>query len=442
MIKDNVGEPFKDLPATVTPPFRLRSVAVRAIALQRALRDLIFRGISVIWLPLVLPLLCILIPLGRLSTHLQRLRGLKPRILYGTFALPDTAYRALADRQYGYDSHLLIWTPSYYNRAWEVPWHIRRLHRFYRVISLPRYLGFLWSLVRFDVFQYYFDNQQLHDTVLQEIELLLLKLAGKKLVLYYYGADVMVPGIRSYAGLDFYTLVVCDYPAMVGSAWRNKVRRAITRGSRYADCIISTVPFVDVMPVIHIKRHVAAINTQEWAPAAWQPRSKVRVVHAANHRTNKGTNAIIRVCRELEADGYPIEFMLVERMPREAAMRMYADADIIIEQLLSGNIGIFGIECMAMGKPVVAYLREDILDHHPWMEECPVINANLATLRERLIELLEDPDRRRRLGLQGRAYVEKYHSLEAIGAFDDQIYRCLWWGEGQFAALPSEGSLA
>lgn len=404
------------------------------------LRDLVFLGISALWLPLVIPMLCILIPIGRFLSHQQRRRDINPRILYGTYALPDTMYRTLADRQYGYDSHLLVWTPSYYNRAWEVPWHIQRFHLFYRMIGLPRYLGFLWSLLNFDIFQYYFDKQQLHDTVLQDFELLLLKLAGKKIVISLYGSDVMVPKMHAYGDLDFYTLVVCDYPVMGGRKWRNQVRRNIDRASRYADCIISSVPYLDVTPVIHIKRQTVTIDTKEWDLVPWKLRSKVRVVHAANHRTNKGTNAVIKVCRDLEAEGYPLELVVVEKKPREEAMLIYADADIIIEQLLSGIFGMFGVECMAMGKPVIAYLREDILEHHPWMVECPVINANPATLRERLIELLNDPDRRRKLGQAGRAYVEKYHSLEAIGAFDNQIYRHLWYGEGCLTALPNKTS--
>jgi len=384
---------------------------------------------SVVWLPVLVLGLVVVSPFARHTNRRRHQLGMKPRILRGTYVLPDTAYKVIADRQQGYDSHLLVWQPSYYNRAWEVPWHIRRFYIFYQLLVLPRYLGFLWSLVRFDLFQYYFDHQQLHGTIVDSFELMILKIAGKRIVLFPYGGDVILPGMRAYGGADFYNLVALDYDYTSTPKWRRRVARRVEAGSRYADYIVSVVPYLDVMPVVHLKYHYVAIDPAEWSGSEIAPRPKVRIVHASNHRHNKGTNIIIQVCQELESAGYPIEFRLLENVAREQTKRICADADIIIEQLLSGNIGMFGIESMAMGKPVVAYLREDMLEHHPWMAECPIVNANPATLRERLLELVNDAVLRQQLGCAGRSYVERYHSLATIGALSDRIYCHVWSGE-------------
>ena len=50
---------------------------------------------------------------------------------------------------------------------------------------------------------------------------------------------------------------------------------------------------------------------------------------------------------------------------------------------------------------------------------------------ERLRELVTDPDLRAKLGSEGRAYVEKYHSLDAVGELLDGIYRGLWPRRGK-----------
>jgi glycosyltransferase involved in cell wall biosynthesis len=43
--------------------------------------------------------------------------------------------------------------------------------------------------------------------------------------------------------------------------------------------------------------------------------------------------------------------------------------------------------------------------------------------------LIEHPELRKELGLAGRRYIEKYHSLEAMGRILDKIYRKVWFGE-------------
>jgi glycosyltransferase involved in cell wall biosynthesis len=42
------------------------------------------------------------------------------------------------------------------------------------------------------------------------------------------------------------------------------------------------------------------------------------------------------------------------------------------------------------------------------------VNVTNETLRERLAELVADPERRRRLGAEGRAYVEHVHDVERV----------------------------
>ena len=50
-------------------------------------------------------------------------------------------------------------------------------------------------------------------------------------------------------------------------------------------------------------------------------------------------------------------------MPKRT--RRYRDADIVVDQLLAGWYGGFAVEAMALGKPVIAYLRESDLHHVP-----------------------------------------------------------------------------
>lgn len=47
-------------------------------------------------------------------------------------------------------------------------------------------------------------------------------------------------------------------------------------------------------------------------------------------------------------------------MPHAEAQRWYLQADIIVDQVFCGTYGLLSVEAMAMGKPVVTYIRDDV----------------------------------------------------------------------------------
>ena len=63
--------------------------------------------------------------------------------------------------------------------------------------------------------------------------------------------------------------------------------------------------------------------------------------------------------------------------PHAEAMKLYAQADLVIDQLLAGWYGGFAVETMAMGKPVVCYIRAEDLQFVPpaMVAELPLIPA-------------------------------------------------------------------
>ena len=63
----------------------------------------------------------------------------------------------------------------------------------------------------------------------------------------------------------------------------------------------------------------------------------------------------------LQREGVPFDLELIENLPNAEATRRYRDADLVVDQLLAGWYGGFAVEAMALGKPVIAYLRESDL---------------------------------------------------------------------------------
>ena len=86
--------------------------------------------------------------------------------------------------------------------------------------------------------------------------------------------------------------------------------------------------------------------------------------------------------------------------------------DLVIDQMLVGFYGLLSIESMAMGKPVVCYLRPDILERSP--ADMPVINADPDTLYSVLKEILLSPEKLVDIGKRSREYIENHHDAKII----------------------------
>ncbi len=86
----------------------------------------------------------------------------------------------------------------------------------------------------------------------------------------------------------------------------------------------------------------------------------------------------------------------------------------MVDQLNAGWYGLFAIEAMALGKPVVTFLHEEAVrrTEDAFGVRVPIVSATKETLRERLRELVASADERRRIGAASRAYVERVHDLE------------------------------
>ena len=119
------------------------------------------------------------------------------------------------------------------------------------------------------------------------------------------------------------------------------------------------------------------------------------------------------------------DFQLVQGIPHEEARQIYSRADVIVDQLLTGSYGLFSIEAMAMGKPVVTWISDFM--KKKYSADLPIVSANPDTIKETLRKMLTDRDQLDVLGRSGRSYVgrgddgHKKQSPEQIAAVAQQI---------------------
>jgi glycosyltransferase involved in cell wall biosynthesis len=145
------------------------------------------------------------------------------------------------------------------------------------------------------------------------------------------------------------------------------------------------------------------------------------VVHAPSDRQLKGSDFVIKAVETLREEGLQFDFKLIEDMPNHEALEQYRAADIIIDQLLIGWYGVVSIEAMAMGKTVIAYVRDDLTGY--FKDGIPLVNANPETITDVLRTTIKDGELRREFGSRGRAFVEQMHDSRAVSAAAVKFYK-------------------
>ena len=126
----------------------------------------------------------------------------------------------------------------------------------------------------------------------------------------------------------------------------------------------------------------------------------------------------MKVIQDLQSShGKKFEFHLIENVPYDKVKHAFQSIDILIDQIYVGWYGGLAVETMALGKPVLCYIREDDLKFIPFemAENLPIVKTCPATLKRDLISLIEMPyDELLELGMQSREYVEKWHCPRTV----------------------------
>lgn len=97
---------------------------------------------------------------------------------------------------------------------------------------------------------------------------------------------------------------------------------------------------------------------------------------------------------------------------RNDLIKFYSIADVVADDFGIGWFGAVVLEGFAVGKPVLSYVDEEVMSIlYPWH---PVLSSNTREGNFQLLKKLYDnPHLKRKLGLEGRKWIEQFHSTES-----------------------------
>lgn len=147
----------------------------------------------------------------------------------------------------------------------------------------------------------------------------------------------------------------------------------------------------------------------------------VVVVHAPTNRDLKGTDRIVDVVEWVKHIVPTVTFDMVEGLSHPDALEHYRKATLVVDQIKIGWYGMVALECMAMGVPVLCYIRDDLKSF--MFEEVamvpvipPMCFTSSVELLDDLVTVLQYPWN---LSLKkwadaGKEYVKRVHNPKTI----------------------------
>ena len=147
-----------------------------------------------------------------------------------------------------------------------------------------------------------------------------------------------------------------------------------------------------------------------------RPVNKIpRIIHAPSNGAIKGTSFILQALQQLK-EYYQFELVLVEGLPHKEAIEIYKSGDIGIDQILAGWYGGVAVELMAMGIPVLSYIRSEDLHFVPkaMVQDLPIKSIRPDHLVSDLAKILDSRSEWVQWGRDSRAFVERWHNPSTI----------------------------
>lgn len=256
-----------------------------------------------------------------------------------------------------------------------------------------------------------------------EVEITKLREAGLTVGLISHGSDLRIPSrhAQMFEHSPFDDPEDKTYTILEARAVNNA--RIIDEFD--GPVFVSTPDLLDYAP--RAKWCPTVVDVSEW-DSDWPllARRVPRVVHIPSNGKLKGSGFIDQIMGELAAEGR-IEYRRPHGVSRDDIRREFIEADIVIDQVVMGLYGVTAIEALAGGRVVVAFLGDTVRERirNAVGMDVPMREATVETLREVIVDIIDNREAARQFASVGPEYVARVHD----GRMSARVLTALTGGE-------------
>jgi hypothetical protein len=164
------------------------------------------------------------------------------------------------------------------------------------------------------------------------------------------------------------------------------------------------------------------IDLSQFEYQPFKNENEIIIVHSPTKEITKGSKYVEHAINILKNEFSNLKFIKVINKTREENIEIVKHCDIFLDQFVVGGYGMASTEAMALGKPVMCFLLDELFSYG-LPKECPIINTNPDQIYNNLKKLVMDQNYRKEMGERSRAYVEKYHDADKVCDQLIEIYK-------------------
>jgi glycosyltransferase involved in cell wall biosynthesis len=276
--------------------------------------------------------------------------------------------------------------------------------------------------LKYDIFHFYSGRTLLWG----QIDLYFYRLFRKKVVMHYLGNDVELYewSVKNYEITNMQEMMSPEE----GKIHDEKIRKRREFEDKFIDksvvCAPQYSPFVENTDFIPLALDLGKF---EYTPLPKMKNEVLRVLHAPTNRKKKGTSHLLAAIERLKKENYKIELDLCENITHAELIRRYKHCHVSVVALLGGWYGTAGIEAMAIGRPIITFLRPSLFKYTDLKEEeIPIISAHKNSIYTKLKEILDGKYNLQDLSLKSREFVLETHDYKKISKRFLEIYKQLY----------------
>jgi hypothetical protein len=250
---------------------------------------------------------------------------------------------------------------------------------------------------------------------LRYTDLPLLKFLGKKISVVFQGTDV-----RDYLSPRYLWMAKEAKDSLDFDPKHNRIKHKVLKKAFLSSdsIVVSTLDLIDDIPEdFKSKTHVffRAITPRELTIQAPLAHEKTRIIHAiVSAKYSKGSDLICDAMEHLTKT-LPLEFFFLQNQPKDQLMQLARTCHVAIDQLFAGSYGVFALEMLALGLPVMGYISPAVREYARKMYtiEIPILQVMPENCEQAIAKHLSFlMDRSYFASLQGqiKCYLHTIHS--------------------------------
>lgn len=330
----------------------------------------------------------------------------KIRIFHGLYNIAGIpGIIAKHEREIGYFSKSICFPQGVYQRD------VDEIITEFSEISASKFID------EYDIFNFHFGSSLLGQSL---DDLALLRRMGKKIIMHFHGCDIR----DSKKVMRQYEVSACH--VCMPMACNLNGAHSVKMAEKHAHKILVYTPdlleFVANSIWIPQPIDIEALEAEYASCVKVKRKDKnaLRIVHAPSASEVKGSKYLQAAVANLINEGLNVEYVELTLKTHSEVIAEIAIADLVADQFLVGAYGVISMEAMAFGVPSICYLRENIIDEFP--EDCPIINANIENIQEKIRYYYDNRKDLRDLGVKSRKYAQKYHATAEVSKRLATIY--------------------